>query len=386
MTMTNADIEALTRSCAPSNFNELTEVGPLRAHYEMLMRCPAAQRRLREWAEQEQGDPALEQTRRELLPGLLMVQAEFAQTVRQWPEVFRRLPPSNEGPERWEEKPMPELRGMSHRGAPPIEETQHEFAPGLPQLRPHGAPSVRNNRSFETAIFHLDAHDIALACKIDGEHLNVDMFPKVMLSMADSFVQAEEILHANMLDTGRTYRPSIVGDGVPLFSNEHTYGDHTTSKGVYSNIADKGYHLTEAALEEIIEPINMMPVPGGIRSRAQPRKLVVPIARQFTAHRLLKSDYPAPLPVASKFFPEGYCVLDYLTDKLPWYVLTTINGLISIEWKPFKLDLKVEGDALVLEGSQSYGVGYNNPRAIFGIFPESDKRMISWYDITPIVG
>jgi hypothetical protein len=159
------------------------------------------------------------------------------------------------------------------------------------------------------------------------------------------------------------WRLVIGGDGVPLFSDKHPFKD-----GVYSNIMAPGLHFNQAALEKVSEAIRNFVAPNGLRYFARPRLVVVPIHLEFIAHRLFEE------PDIQAKYPQGYCVLDFLDDPDAWYVMSTLHGLVHLDKQPFQLDLSIQDGRLVLEGSQSYGVGYNNPRAIFGVFPESDKR------------
>jgi hypothetical protein len=325
--------------------------------YDELARSETARERLKEWADQDYGDPVLEDARRVLLPALLVVEQKHAEMPRQWPQVFSRSLATEDAE-----------RSVEVRG------------PGLPQFRPRGAHTARDNAPGERFIYLLQPQDIALATAVqkdgddcwrdfarpDGQNAFTDLaavFPMLMLGMAESFVQAEEIIHANALNTGKVYNASYLGDGAPLF------GEHPIDDGVYTNSPTwKGRHvdLNETALEWMAAEIQKTPLQApGVRAGARARKLVVPPENEGTAFRLFEGGDSTAL----HFYPEGYCVLDHLQDPLAWYVLTTIGGLRSIEKTPFKLDLCVDGNKLVLEGSHSYGCGYNNPRAIFGSFP-----------------
>lgn len=314
-------------------------------YYDITMRSIEAQGRLREWAEQYQGDPALEEARRDLLPALLTTERLYNWMPRQWPEVFRRLMRSGDDES--------EVRSAER------------FRPGLPRLRPRGTAITRSNppdSPYGVWVYDLEPHEVALGTSIKGgaiaEGQHIEQFGPLALGMAESFLQAEEVIHANMLNTGRVYNAVIGGDGVSLFSAEHRIKD-----GGYSNIFEP-VSLTEIALEGIAICIRKLPDRNGMLLLARPKKLIVPVHLQFTADRLFQE------PAIRATYPDGYCVLDFLTHPAAWFVQTYIPGLISVEWKPFRLDLKVEGDALILEGTQTYGCGYNNPRAIVGCFPD----------------
>lgn len=313
------------------------------ARYWTLWHSDEGQRRLAAWG--NDGSVAAG-ARQALLPGLLITEERWHEIPRQWPRVFKRMT-SAEAYEKWEEKKMP----------------------GYAQLRPKGAPTVRDNGIHEDGFkYFLNPYDIALATAIrdyqieDGSFL--DIAHPLMFGLAESCNQSQEIMHANVLQTGRVYNSAIVGDGVPLFS-EH----HPTKNGTYSNIMVPRSYLNEGSLEAICGLINALPLVNDTRSRAKPRLLIVPIQLQFTALRLfdyLKNQY-GRVPEA---LPQGYQVLDYLEDPEAWYVTTSIDGLVSVEWEPFKLDLKIEEGSLIIDASHSYGCGHINPRGIMASFPE----------------
>lgn len=324
------------------------------ALYDRLADSNEAKKRLREWAEQDYGDDYLERRRRALLPALLLMQERHASIPRHWTQIFSRSLATED-----------------------VERTVEVRGPGLPQVRPRGAATTRDNAPGERFVYYLEPRDIALSTAIKrdadpgwmdfaevnehGERGRTDLISVVvplMFGMAESFVQAEEIIHANLIDTGRVYNAAIGGDGVPLFA------EHPIDTSTYSNRGE--FDLQELALEHISALIKVLPLQNGNRAMPRARKLVVPIPHEFRAARLIKAIHE----VDPSLYPEGYCVLDFLNDPTAWYVLTTIKGLVSMEKTPFKLDLRVEDDNLVLEGSHSYGCGYKNPRAIFGCFPD----------------
>lgn len=316
------------------------------ALYDEQMQSPAAKKRLAEWLEQDQGDPVLEEARRTLLPSLLIVEQKYLQIARQWPQVFWRttaeVPDENKDdtpPERWAE--------MRYTG--------------LAQLRHRGARAVRDSFPGERFVYYLNRADVGLAVPmaldlVEGVSF-VSRFATIAMGLAESHFITEEILHANVLNTGSVYNPTIGGDGVPLF-----WGDHPIDNGKYSNLLTPAAELNERALEVASNQIRVFPDQANNRMFARPRKLLVPIELEFVAERLRGT--PA-FPV------EGYQVLDFLTDQRAWFLTTSIKGLVSVEWKPFRLDLFVEEGRLVLEGSQSYGCGYRNPRGCFASFPKA---------------
>lgn len=283
------------------------------ALYADLAASDEAMRRVALWDEQEQGAPELEAARRDLLPALLLAEDRFRQIPRQWPAIFERRQASKDE----ETHIVPEMRYT-----------------GLAQYRPARA-------NPETAAIG-------------------------MLALSESFVQTEEIVHADVLNEGRRYAHGYGGDECPLFSSRHPYYDGRFN---YSNIAH--WDLNETAIEAISGLIRQFRDQAGLVLLASARKLVVPTSLEFTAARLLEGfREDGEKRQRGPLLADGYCVLDFLRDQNAWFLTSNIVGLRSIEWEPFRLDIKIEGDKLVLEGTQSYGCGVVNPRGIFGSFPE----------------
>jgi hypothetical protein len=309
----------------------------LSVYYDLVV-SDAAKKRLTEWNEQNRGDPLLEKWRLDLLPAALLIEEIFPNILRQWPKVFWRAKST--------QKDFEQI-------------SEHRWT-GLAQLYADGIAVVRDNKPGERFVYNIARHNVGLGSSVKRECfpdsvISVRNIASLMMGLAESCVQSEEIIHANILETGRAYNPEIVGDGCPLFSD-----NHPTDYGNYSNILPPS-HLNAAALERAFEQIRSFQDQAGLRIMARPRKLVVPIALEFAACRLTKA--------FSDFFPEGYQVLDFLKDPNAWFIVTTVLGLRSFEWRPFRLDLKIEEDCLVFEATQSYGAGYTNPRAVLGCFP-----------------
>lgn len=317
------------------------------ARYAELIASPEARARLAGWAADDELDPVAAQARELLLPGTLIAERQFLQVPRQWPYVFWRCLSTQDEPQEWGE--------MAYTGLPllrlPGERAAYDSGIGKVEFR-----------------YRIEPQEVALAVRIpaariaDGSYFNA--FRDAALGLGESFVQAEEILHANVLNIGMVYNPAIVGDGVSLFSAEHPY-----RHGTYSNRADFG--LNEASLEESATRIRRFHDFTGLRMLARPRTLIVPVQLEYAAHRLLKGMAEDKSPAAPS---EGYRVLDYLENPQAWFLLTTVRSLVSVERKPYRLDISIDGADLLLEASQAYGVGHRNPRGCFGSFPAAQEK------------
>lgn len=285
-----------------------------------------------------------------LLPGLAGVEGKYPQIVRQWPNVF------------W--------RGFSKMALERILEMRYT---GLAQLKQEGGATVFDNSPGERYVWQIEHNAYGLGTAITREALDdnlyKDHFGPMAIGLAESFAQTEEIVHANVINQSTSVNPSFIGDGQPLASTSHPIDN-----GVYANRPSPDLDLNEAAVEYALQQIRVFPDQAGNRLLARGRKLVVPIALEFTAERLTKAELRPGTNtnditafLSSGGLSEGYQVMDYLTSPYLWAVLSSIRGLVSYERVPFELDLQVDpvtGNLLVL-GYQRYGVGIRNPRGIW---------------------
>ena len=339
--------QQIAASAALSSFWPDKSKDEVIATYFDLIRSPEAVRRIAEWRErdaerEEEVDQVLAAARELMLPALLHVEKQYTQMPRQWPGVFRR-----------------------GRSVLPLETYEEMMGSGLAQLRPRGAKSaVDGAAGTRLSRFYIEPHDLGLCVRIRRSEIEdrsyLDGLASSTLGLAESFNQSAEVLHANILNTGNIFDPRINGDGVSLFSDKHP----SDRSGVYSNICK--LDLNESSLEYAVQQIRAFQDDAGLRMLARPLSLIVPIELEMSAMRLFHGDAAC----ISEKFSEGYWVLDFLTDPKAWFVKTSIPGLISMERHPFRLDILIDGASLLLEGTESYGCGYNNPRACFASYPK----------------
>jgi uncharacterized protein YlzI (FlbEa/FlbD family) len=172
---------------------------------------------------------------------------------------------------------------------------------------------------------------------------------------------------------GTTYNPLIGGDGVALFSTAHPIDN-----GTYANKPSTELDLNEAALETALNQIRVFPDQAGLISMVRGKKLIVPVALQWAAERLTKTELrvgtnnnDVSAIYSTGALPDGYVVNEFLTSSFAWFVLTTVKGLGYYQRTEYEMDLQVDpttGNLLVL-GFERYGMAHKNPRAIWGTFP-----------------
>jgi len=248
---------------------------------------------------------------------------------------------------------------------------------GLAQLKSEGSATVFDNAPGERFVWQIlhAAYGLGVAQTRESldDNLYKDHFGPMSMGLAESCAQTEEIVHANVLNTSTSVNANVLGDGQPLLSTAHPI-----DVGVYANRPSPDLDLNEAAIEYALQQIRVFPDQAGLRLLARSRKLIVPIALEFTAERLTKAELrpgtntnDITAYLSSGGLPEGYQVVDYLTSAFTWFILSTIKGLVSYERVPFELDLQVDpvtGNLLIVSYFR-FGAAWRNPRGIWGSAP-----------------
>ncbi len=252
-----------------------------------------------------------------------------------------------------------------------------EMAPtGLAQLKAEGGATVFDNTPGERFTYNIEHRSIGLGFAITREALDdnlyKDSFNPQAMGLLQSFNQTREIFAANVLNTAQTYNSLIGADGVPLCAT-----NHPIDNGSYANTFEVPLDLNESAIEATLTAIRLLPDQKGIIQNFRGRKLIVPAALEWTADRLLRSQYRTGTAdndisaIYGRALPEGYAVNEFLTSPYAWFVLSEVQGLVFLQRIPFEINLDVDTTTqnLLVVGYERYGVGYKNPRAVFGNFP-----------------
>lgn len=250
---------------------------------------------------------------------------------------------------------------------------------GLAQLKNEGGATTFDNAPGERYVYNIEHRSIGLGFAITREALDDNLykehFSPQSMGLMESFGQTKEIFAANIINLGATFNPLVGGDGVALFSTAHPIDN-----GTYANMPPTALDLNEAALETALNQIRVYPDQAGLISMTRGRKLVVPIALQWAAERLTKTELRVGTnnnDVSALFttgaLPDGYVVNEFLTSSFAWMVLTSVKGLKYYERVPFEMDMQVDpttGNLLVI-GYERFGLAGVNGRAVWGTFPTS---------------
>jgi hypothetical protein len=162
------------------------------------------------------------------------------------------------------------------------------------------------------------------------------------------------------------------GDGVELFSDAHPLVTGGTNRNEPSTASD----LNETSLEQAVIDIAAFTDERGLLIAAKPRRLIIPSALQFTATRILESEYR----VASAdndinalrnngSIPEGYFINHYLTDTNAWFIVTDCpNGFKQFERVALQTGMDGDFDTgnVRYKARERYSFGVSDPLAGYG--------------------
>src|SRR5262249_18062767 len=151
---------------------------------------------------------ALAQIRSELLPGLLDVRGSYDMIPRQWDKVFK-----------------------THQSNMAVERSAQMGFVALSFLKGEGAATQFDNAAgerFTWAVVHIEvALGYAITRKAIDDNLYKAQFNPTNLKLQEAFAQFKEIQAANIFNTGTTFNPNQIGDGVAYFSTLHPFDGGT---------------------------------------------------------------------------------------------------------------------------------------------------------------
>ena len=190
-------------------------------------------------------------------------------------------------------------------------------------------------------------------------------------ALARGMAYTKQIKGANILNNGFSSQFTY-GDGQPLFSTAHPL----VNGGTNSNRPTTGADLNETSLENAVIQIAGWTDERGLLIAAKPKKLILPVALQFVATRLLETE----LRVGTNnndinaiknngVVPEGFTVNNYLTDTNAWFLTTDVpNGLKHFIRTP--LTNSTDGDFdtgnFRYKARERYSFGVSDPLGIYG--------------------
>ncbi len=246
---------------------------------------------------------------------------------------------------------------------------------GLAAVKTQGAPVLYDsgNQLFTTRYPHIQ---YGLGFVITEEMLEDGIALKMgkvfAESMKQSMLRSREIIAANVYINA--FSSSFLmdgGDGVQL-----AVSTHPTAGANFSNVPSAAGSLAEATLEQMVIDVMNYKDNRGQLIAVRPDKLIIPIALQFTAQRVLNSvlragtaDNDINAIRDMGMLPGGVLVNPYLTSTTNWFVKTDQEGLNFFNRKDITMsdDNEFDTNNGKFKALMRMSVGWSDPRAIYGV-------------------
>ena len=297
----------------------------------------------------------------QLLPGLnALFGDEYARYDNQHEEIY-----TTENSERSFEE---ELK-LSGFGAAPVKDE---------------GSSINYDTAQESFVARYTHETIAMGYAITEEamedNLYVSLSARYTKALARAMSYTKQVKAVFPLNNGFTNSYQS-GDGVNLFtasSDGVTGGDGhpLVSGGKNSNRPATAADLNETSLEDAVIQIGKWTDERGLKIAARPRKLIVPTDLQFTATRLLQSEYRVGTAdndlnaiKSNGVIPEGYSVNNYLTDTNAFFIVTDVpDGMKMFVRSPMTTNMDGDFDTgnVRYKARERYSFGVSDPLGIWG--------------------
>jgi phage major head subunit gpT-like protein len=291
-----------------------------------------------------------------LLPGLMSVTGKY----KEWPKIYDKI-------------------FITRKSTMHTERSAAMAFLGLAQIKQDGGPISFDNGAKEMYVYNFEHIEIALGYAITRQtiedNLYKSQFQPSNLGLQKSFLQTKEMFAANIFNLGQTYSPQVGGDGKALFAP-----DHPVVGGAFANMpVGAQVDLNESSLLNAQITVRSTFVDNrNLLINAGARKLLIPPQLEPVAARLMKTELrPGTSDNDVNVIPmvaggiSDYVVDPYLTSPTAWFVLTDVDGLLYLERRPFETDMQVDfiTSNLLVQGSERYTFGCEDPRAAYGSFP-----------------
>jgi len=285
-----------------------------------------------------------------LRPGLAAVFGDYPQYPAQWSEIFERFT-SDKAVEIEVEVKLLGLASIKAEGASVAYDTMGQ-------------------RYVTNYVHRYAAIGFIITRQAIKDNLYQTRFPLQAKALRNSMTQTKETLGAAVLNNGfDTNYP--IGDGKPVFSTTHPI-DGGTVANTFSVQSD----LNETSLQDAIVSIQRFRDAANLRIMTKPTKLIVPAELQWTAERLLKSQYRTDSAnndisaiYSTSAVPQGHRVNMFLTDTNSWFLCTDApNGFKHYERERLETDVYTDFDTdnLKAKAVERYSFGVSNFRGAFG--------------------
>jgi hypothetical protein len=253
------------------------------------------------------------------------------------------------------------------------EETKLSGFSAAPVKNEGSAIAYDNAQEAFTARYNHET--IALGFSITEEAVEDNLYDSLSArytkALARAMAYTKQVKGAATLNNGFS-SAYVGGDGVSLISTAHPL----VSGGTNSNRPATAADLNETSLENAVIQIAAWTDERGLLIAAQPTKLVIPPALQFTATRLLETnlrvgtaDNDINALKNNGSIPQGYCINHFLTDTNAWFLMTDVpNGLKHFERAALANSMDGDFDTgnVRYKSRERYSFGWSDPLGIFG--------------------
>lgn len=285
-----------------------------------------------------------------LRPGLADVFGDYPQWPSQWTEIFER-----------------------HTSDMAVEIDVEVKLLGLAQIKAEGASISYDSmgQRYVTNYYHRNVGiGFIITKNAMRDNLYKAQFPLQAKALKNSMMQTKETLGAAVLNNGfDTNFP--IGDGQPVFSISHPIDG-----GVVANTFSVQADLNETSLEDAINGVQRFRDQAGLKCNIKQKKLIVPTELQWTASRLLNSQFRTDTAnndisaiYNSDAVPQGYRVNLYLTDTNSWFLMTDADaGFKYYQRDSLETDVYQDFDTsnLKAKAEERYSFGASNFRGGWG--------------------
>ena len=253
------------------------------------------------------------------------------------------------------------------------EETKLSGFSAAPVKNEGSAIAYDNAQEAFTARYNHET--IALGFSITEEAVEDNLYDSLSArytkALARAMAYTKQVKAASTLNNAFS-SAYVGGDGVALISTAHPL----VSGGTNSNRPATAADLNETSLENAVIQIAAWTDERGLLIAAQPKKLVIPPALQFTATRLLETnlrvgtaDNDINALKNNGSIPQGYCINHFLTDTNAWFLMTDVpNGLKHFERAVLANSMDGDFDTgnVRYKSRERYSFGWSDPLGIFG--------------------
>lgn len=203
-------------------------------------------------------------------------------------------------------------------------------------------------------------------------------------ALAVARMHTDEMIHADLFNSGFTTTNYTGGDGKALFAADHPLlrpdAAHVSGSSSYRNRPAVDHPLSEAGLEQAVIDIRKMTDESGFFGSVEPEQIVIPIEREFDAARIQKSmgrtstsDNDTNALRALGILQKDPICWKYLTSANAWFITNRSfagPGLKSYRHRKADPTPKTwidngTGNTLV-RSRFTRAPGWSNPRAVYG--------------------